>query len=75
MLGIAVDNDGNRSTSAPSKAVIVGTGGSTSNVNFRRMFDPRLTKIERLAVRHKNITAGMYWLAFSGVNIANLGFY
>ena len=25
------------------KAVIVATGGSTSDVNFRRMFDPRLT--------------------------------
>jgi len=26
-----------------TKAVIVATGGSTSNLNFRRMFDPRLT--------------------------------
>ena len=26
------------------KAVIVATGGSTGNVNFRRMFDPRLTE-------------------------------
>jgi succinate dehydrogenase/fumarate reductase flavoprotein subunit len=26
------------------KAVILGTGGSTSNVNFRRIFDPRLTE-------------------------------
>jgi succinate dehydrogenase/fumarate reductase flavoprotein subunit len=26
------------------KAVILGTGGSTSNVEFRRMFDPRLTE-------------------------------
>ena len=25
------------------KAVIIGTGGSSGNVNFRRMFDPRLT--------------------------------
>lgn len=25
------------------KAVILGTGGSTGNVNFRRIFDPRLT--------------------------------
>jgi hypothetical protein len=25
------------------KAVVVATGGSSSNVNFRRMFDPRLT--------------------------------
>src|SRR6516225_4752262 len=27
------------------KAVIVATGGSTSNVNFRRMFDPRMTAV------------------------------
>lgn len=26
-----------------NKAVIIGTGGSTGNVNFRRMFDPRAT--------------------------------
>ena len=26
------------------KAVIIATGGSTGNVNFRRMFDPRLTE-------------------------------
>lgn len=28
-----------------AKAVIIATGGSTSNVNFRRMFDPRLTSV------------------------------
>src|SRR5215470_10838282 len=28
-----------------TKAVIVATGGSTSNVNFRRMFDPRMTAV------------------------------
>ncbi len=32
------------SISAPDKAVIIATGGSTGNVNFRRMFDPRLTE-------------------------------
>ena len=26
------------------KAVIIATGGHTGNVNFRRMFDPRLTE-------------------------------
>ncbi len=31
------------------KAVIVATGGSTSNVNFRRMFDPRLTEVYQVA--------------------------
>ena len=31
------------------KAVIIATGGSTGNVNFRRMFDPRLTEEFQLA--------------------------
>jgi succinate dehydrogenase/fumarate reductase flavoprotein subunit len=31
------------------KAVIIGTGGSTGNVNFRRIFDPRLTEEYPLA--------------------------
>jgi succinate dehydrogenase/fumarate reductase flavoprotein subunit len=35
------------------KAVIVATGGSTGNVNFRRMFDPRLTE--------EYFLAGMPW--------------
>jgi len=28
-----------------AKAVIIATGGSTSDINFRRMFDPRLTPV------------------------------
>ncbi len=43
-LGIAVDNEGKTLNLRARKAVIIGTGGSTSNVNFRRMFDPRLTE-------------------------------
>jgi len=31
------------------KAVIVATGGSSSNVNFRRMFDGRLTEVYQVA--------------------------
>ncbi|MGH8057608.1 MAG: FAD-dependent oxidoreductase, partial [Candidatus Entotheonellia bacterium] len=43
--------DGNIDTTQPSvsirarKAVILATGGNTSNVHFRRMFDPRLTEV------------------------------
>ncbi len=44
MLGIAVDNNGTLLNIRARKAVIIGTGGSTGNVNFRRMFDPRLTE-------------------------------
>jgi succinate dehydrogenase/fumarate reductase flavoprotein subunit len=42
--GIAVDNNGAIVNIRARKAVIIGTGGSTGNVNFRRMFDPRLTE-------------------------------
>jgi succinate dehydrogenase/fumarate reductase flavoprotein subunit len=44
VLGIAVDNKGARLNIRARQAVIIGTGGSTGNVNFRRMFDPRLTQ-------------------------------
>ena len=44
MLGIAVDNKGTKLNIRARKAVIIATGGSTGNVNFRRMFDPRLTE-------------------------------
>lgn len=44
VLGIAVDNNGTRLNIRARKAVIIATGGSSGNVNFRRMFDPRLTE-------------------------------
>ena len=53
VLGIAVEHDGVTSNVRARKAVIVGTGGSTGNVNFRRMFDPRLTE--------EYFLAGMPW--------------
>ena len=44
VLGMAVDHRGAGLNIRAHKAVIIGTGGSTGNVNFRRMFDPRLTE-------------------------------
>ena len=47
--------DGNIESTKPTvrvhakKAVIVATGGMTSDVNFRRMFDPRLTAVLTVA--------------------------
>jgi len=77
VLGIAV----NRKSGGPidiraRKAVIIGTGGSTGNVNFRRMFDPRLTE-EYCGL------AGMPWsdqdasgeLAAMAIGAALWGFY
>jgi succinate dehydrogenase/fumarate reductase flavoprotein subunit len=44
VTGIAVNHNGTTRNFRARKAVIVATGGSTGNVNFRRMFDPRLTE-------------------------------
>src|SRR5204863_2002729 len=44
VLGIAVDHRGTVRNVHARKAIIVATGGSIGNVNFRRMFDPRLTE-------------------------------
>jgi succinate dehydrogenase/fumarate reductase flavoprotein subunit len=44
ILGVAADNEGRRVNVRAHRAVILTTGGSTTNVNFRRMFDPRLTE-------------------------------
>jgi succinate dehydrogenase/fumarate reductase flavoprotein subunit len=44
VTGIAVTHKGKNLNIRARKAVIVATGGSTGNVNFRRMFDPRLTE-------------------------------
>jgi len=44
VLGITVTSQGKTLNIQARKGVIIGTGGHTSNVNFRRMFDPRLTE-------------------------------
>ncbi len=42
--GIATIHRGRAHDIRARKAVIIATGGSSGNVNFRRMFDPRLTE-------------------------------
>jgi succinate dehydrogenase/fumarate reductase flavoprotein subunit len=44
VTGIEVEHLGARLNIRARKGVIIATGGSTGNVNFRRMFDPRLTE-------------------------------
>ena len=44
VTGIEVAHRGAKFSITARKAVIIGTGGSIGNVNFRRMFDPRLTE-------------------------------
>ena len=43
VLGITVTHEGRTVNIAAKKGVLVATGGSSSNVNLRRTFDPRLT--------------------------------
>ncbi|OGA47563.1 MAG: hypothetical protein A3G25_16425 [Betaproteobacteria bacterium RIFCSPLOWO2_12_FULL_63_13] len=44
VLGIIATSQGRALHIRAKKGVIIATGGSTGNVNFRRMFDPRLTE-------------------------------
>jgi succinate dehydrogenase/fumarate reductase flavoprotein subunit len=44
VLGIVAKTDGREITIKAKKGVVIATGGHTGNVNFRRMFDPRLTE-------------------------------
>ncbi|MCC6777908.1 MAG: FAD-dependent oxidoreductase [Hyphomicrobiales bacterium] len=44
VLGVAAANKGRTFNIQAKKGVIVATGGHTGNVDFRRMFDPRLTE-------------------------------
>ena len=44
VTGVSVEANGVRTAIRARKGVFVGTGGSAGNVNFRRIFDPRLTE-------------------------------
>jgi succinate dehydrogenase/fumarate reductase flavoprotein subunit len=44
VLGIRATHEGETLNIRARKGVILATGGSSSNVNFRRIFDPRLTE-------------------------------
>ncbi len=44
VLGIAATREGQTLNIQARRGVVVATGGHTSNVNFRRIFDPRLTE-------------------------------
>ncbi len=44
VIGVVCRNEEGSLEIRARQAVVLGTGGSTSNVNFRRIFDPRLTE-------------------------------
>lgn len=49
VLGITASTEGRTIRIEAKKGVLVATGGHTSNVAFRRMFDPRLTEEYQVA--------------------------
>lgn len=49
VLGITATTQGKTLNIQARKGVIIATGGHTSNVNFRRIFDPRLTEEYQVA--------------------------
>ncbi len=49
VLGVTAVHDGRTVNIRAAKGVLVATGGSTSNVNLRRTFDPRLTEEYQVA--------------------------
>ncbi len=49
VLGLEALNENNELRIRGTKGVILATGGHTSDVNFRRMFDPRLTEEYQVA--------------------------
>jgi len=49
VLGITATSEGRTVRIEAKKGVLVATGGHTSNVTFRRMFDPRLTEEYQVA--------------------------
>ena len=49
VVGLAAVHEGQPVRIRGTKGVIIATGGHTSNVNFRRMFDPRLTEEYQVA--------------------------
>jgi succinate dehydrogenase/fumarate reductase flavoprotein subunit len=72
-------SDGNISSTKASvsiraeKAVILATGGSTGNLNFRRMFDPRLTEVYQVAGEPYSFQDGSGELAATAIGASLWG--
>src|ERR1043166_3806990 len=72
-------SDGNLESTKPEmkirakKAVIIATGGMTSNVNFRRMFDPPLTAVLTVAGEPYSFQDGSGELAATAIGASLWG--
>jgi succinate dehydrogenase/fumarate reductase flavoprotein subunit len=67
--GIVAAVDGKPVTIRARKGVVIATGGFTGNVEFRRMFDPRLTEEYQVAGEpwsHQNADGEMAAMAIGG---------
>ena len=49
VTGVVAEAGGREVTIGATRGVVIATGGHTSNVSFRRMFDPRLTEEYQVA--------------------------
>src|SRR5947209_2929838 len=74
ILGIKATHEGKTLNIAARKAVILATGGSSGNVNFRRMFDVRLTDVLQVAGEPWTFQDGSGELAAMAIGASLWGF-
>ncbi|HYL35425.1 MAG TPA: FAD-dependent oxidoreductase [Bryobacteraceae bacterium] len=75
VLGIAVSNQGKTLNIRARKGVVIGTGGHSSNVNLRRIFDPRLTEEYQVAGEPYSYQDGSGELAAMAIGASLWGAY
>ena len=75
VLGIAATNQGKTVNIRARKGVILGTGGHSSNVNLRRIFDPRLTEEYQVAGEPYSFQDGSGELAAMAIGASLWGAY
>ena len=73
VLGLTATREGRTVTIAARKGVLVATGGSSSNVNLRRTFDPRLTEEYQVAGEPWSRQSGDGEMAAMGIGAALWG--
>ena len=60
VLGITATNEGRTVRIEAKKGVLIATGGHSSNVNFRRIFDPRRTEEYQVMDIQGQVIPGLY---------------
>ena len=75
VLGISATTQGKTINIRAKKGVIIGTGGHSGNVNFRRIFDPRLTEEYQVAGEPYSFQDGSGEIAAMAVGASLWGAY